>query len=965
MAHIVTQKTSTAVLLAISLSAPAFADCVFQSGSGFSNPAQPRYEPNSNSTLVCDGPIGQFENLTTPIFSNAEGVSLIINSGATLRGRIPSFNLQSAVLAINLGNNANIHNSGSVRGGIRVGDDSTVINHGDIYGGWPGFQVLVFRHKGIYGGDRNIFENYGAVDFSTFGEAATVSNHSQMSGVSTGSNSVVTNLVGATIESTRASTIALGNGSVFRNFGLVNARTQEFRFRSTDSYAVDLRGGGNIQNEGVIRSRQYAILLTGAGHYTLNNTSAIEVVEEFLGDRAERSVVELSSQGGQTSSSLMLTNTGTIRGISNAISAGLRDGTNSSQSLGELTLINSGWVQGDTNMNSVGDGVVVDENYVADITLLSGELSGNRAFVGGGANDIVRHLGGNTVGRSGVAVDLGGGDDLFVFSGLGTLDGSVLGGSGLDIIRLEGGGGSLNFAASGFERLEVNGGGWLLSNDYGFDDVQLNLGSLSILGTLTGGITVGAGTILNGTGTIDGNVTNNGTIGSYGRTAALSISGDFSNNGNLVIDLGINSMIVGGHAFLNAGSQISVNVSAETAQTLLGERIVFLVAAGGITNEGSAVIRVLDPGFLFDLALEETATELAVRLGLQDLSSIGTDGNLSRFGQALEDSFPLGALDPSLIQSLNGVSGLGEYENAVRALTPSLTFGAARQLHLMNSDALPSPTGRQDHEGRFTWVQINRVERNRGQSTPAFPGYDTTTSLLTMGVDYPVSGDLRAGVTLTSGEFDLDETGNSPDRLGATPYSISAYSIAQMGEYSLMAGVGFTIAGFDGSRISPTGMRISNQFDAAGAFFHLSVNRKFAIGSGQLDVGGLLRSSYFETEDFVENGGLDLAIDRSSQNFQEIGVEIQFQHRIFEEVMAFADVGLFADIGEESFSLRAHIPNGASFHLDRPNDDTQRATFGAGIQSRWGPALFSLSYSGFASEEERSNNIGLQAAIPF
>ncbi|VVE45285.1 autotransporter [Pandoraea communis] len=177
---------------------------------------------------------------------------------------------------------------------------------------------------------------------------------------------------------------------------------------------------------------------------------------------------------------------------------------------------------------------------------------------------------------------------------IGTADG---GASAVSRLILQGTGTASN-AFVNFGTLLAQGDNWTWSGSGSFTSAQLQSGILNLTGTLGGATTsIAASATLAGTGTLTGDVTNQGTIhpGDGAGNATLTLVGNYTGqNGTLAIDTvlgGDNSRVapltITGGA-ISGNTTIAVNNLAGLGGLTTGNGIPMVLATGGATSSASA-----------------------------------------------------------------------------------------------------------------------------------------------------------------------------------------------------------------------------------------------------------------------------------------------------------------------------------------------------------------------------------------
>lgn len=299
-----------------------------------------------------------------------------------------------------------------------------------------------------------------------------------------------------------------------------------------------------------------------------------------LGDGAvidNLGVVNSGAIGIAAGNNITLTNSGVIMGTTDAI-AFSGDGSITNDATGTIT----------------GDNEAIDIEGVA-VIVNRGTITGRNgtAIAGGDQADIVVNSG--TINGD---VLLGGGDDTFTTDvGTGTVNGMVDGGDDTDTLALTGTGAfdlqSFGMDFVNFERLALGGGADITATGTSVDVGTFDIGGNSTLtlqnATLvaSGGVNVGVGSTLGGTGIIDGNVTSNGTVSPGLSPGTLTINGNYdqSTTGTLLIEFGptgqTDLLDIAGTADLDG----ALDLILFDPTVSMGDVFTVLIAGGGIIDD--------------------------------------------------------------------------------------------------------------------------------------------------------------------------------------------------------------------------------------------------------------------------------------------------------------------------------------------------------------------------------------------
>jgi autotransporter-associated beta strand protein len=266
-------------------------------------------------------------------------------------------------------------------------------------------------------------------------------------------------------------------------------------------------------------------------------------------------------------------------------------------------VVNSGLIFGQ-NAGAIAVTGAANDFTVTIVNEANGTLEsgGSEAVVSTGGNDAtIIDSGTIKADGTGDAINLGSGNSAVeILGGSAAVIGNIDGGTGTSTLAIEPGtGNSFTYGGvlSNFASMTIGAGTIVLNGDSsGFTgatditDGTLEVGDAADPGAALGGtVMVESGGMLRGHGTIDGNVTNAGTVFPGGSIGTLTINGNFTQEpgGTLNIEVGAtgtDQLRVTGTATLAGGLSIQVDPGA-----VLGSKINFLSAAGGVSGSFSSL----------------------------------------------------------------------------------------------------------------------------------------------------------------------------------------------------------------------------------------------------------------------------------------------------------------------------------------------------------------------------------------
>jgi outer membrane autotransporter protein len=680
---------------------------------------------------------------------------------------------------------ATLTNSGTVTGTDGRGIDS---GSGDAAGG----AVVIDNKAGavIQGTDDAIRIRLGG-DFAgvTLTNAGTiVSTGGQaldFNSLSSGTAAIsIVNEATGLIEATDADAVRPGNGATVTNRGTIRSLTAG----GNNPDGIDFQDfGGTVVNSGTITAVRHGV--TGDGFVILNNEAGGQVIGRngagmnIDGDGQTTNfgtitggcagdLADCDGDGVDIDGIATIDNHGTIAGTA-AQGLGSDDLPNTADGIaaGGGTIIN----RAGATISSTGRAILVDDSSQGPALAAvgidnAGTITGTDIAIKivGTQDDTVTNTGLiAATAPGGIAIDLGGGDDILNLGTGSVITGLVDGGDGSDRVVLDGEG---SFGGgSNFESLTLAQGNWVLSGSQSY----------------AAGVTIEAGATLAGNATITGNVTNAGTVAPGSSPGTISIVGDYTQDpaGTLISEItstGSDLLAVTGTATL-AGTQ---DIAVEYGTYLDGLSVDLVTAGAGITGDFTTV--TINENAFFTVTRTVAAGAETVSFDRLSFAEVAPgDANAAAVGAAFEAGIAAGAGGAAftgLVQNLidgSSVAGaaavFGDLAGAGDADLQALAADAARGLAGRVFDRFGTAgTCAADSPNCF-WGQgfgaVGSADADRFS-----PGYDLTTAGVVFGYDRQIGSSLRVGV---SGGF----ADTRPDFDNGDEGKIATFSAALYGHY--------------------------------------------------------------------------------------------------------------------------------------------------------------------------------------
>lgn len=517
-------------------------------------------------------------------------------------------------------------------------------------------------------------------------------------------------------------------------------------------------------------------------------------------------------------------------------------------------------------------------------------------FVGNFADTVIN--GGTLSGSNGLALDLGGGDDKLVLLNGSRFIGLVDGGAGYDRLSMDDAAGGSFGSSRNIEWLDVKQGRWTLtgSGDFSAGGEIFSGATLVNQGGIAGDVTVDAGGIYAGGGSVGGLVVN-GTLQTNTALGTARITRDLTMASGSTLAYGVNAdgssapIQVGGTANLN-GATLAINPGSGTYPWQSHYTVLQAGALNGTFGNVTSDYAFLTP------TLDYSATQVGLTYTRNDInfSQFASTGNGSNAANSLASLGTHSALYNALLNTTNATAGaaIEQLAGSSNANLTAATLGASAQvgnsmlaaLHqlgggaglLVGQDLRDTPvlaaTGVPAEarnlndpgaRGRL-WLQgigsYGKLDGEHGSN-----GLTQRTKGSVLGADWAVDGDWRVGVLGGYSKTDLDTSGVEGS---VDSWHAGVYAMRQSGPLALRLGAAYsghqgdskrTVA-FNGFSDRPKGDYDANSQQA---FAELG----YALGSGRLSAEPFATLGYqrYQRDSYTEKGGTAaLHVDGQTQD---------------------------------------------------------------------------------------------------
>ncbi|MDP1579859.1 MAG: autotransporter domain-containing protein [Candidatus Didemnitutus sp.] len=277
--------------------------------------------------------------------------------------------------------------------------------------------------------------------------------------------------------------------------------------------------------------------------------------------------------------------------------------------------------------------------------------------------------------------------------------------------------------------------------------VDVQAGSL-FFNTGLGRTTVSAGALLGGSGTITGNLVNNGTVSPGTSPGTINVTGNFTQSatGSLLIEI----------ASLSSFDRLAVSGSASLAGALqvntlggynpIGQSFIFLTAPGGVTGTFGTFATNVTGSAATAVNVTYTPTSATVAFRQLPFAGFATTPNQGVIGTAAQGV-------PTLTTTLNGVPLPGQFPVVLNALSPQ-GYQVWSDIAFANSTSLADHLLRQNSavggHDRFYFEGGQRRGRSLADADVGSSRYTTNSGLV--GGNGAVQGNTNLGAYFAYGK---------------------------------------------------------------------------------------------------------------------------------------------------------------------------------------------------------------------
>ena len=802
---------------------------------------------------------------------------------------------------------------------------------------------------------------------------------------SDGVKTTIINRAGGLIRGDASDGMKTGANAAITNYGEISTGDSHNADEKFDGIDIDSASGVSVTNYGVISGGRHGIT-TDLGATLINYGQITGRNGSGFGSDGDGTVINHGTITGAYSGLQAngdgdgvdidkiahIENYGTLQGVG---AGGVDKGGFANGSEG--IALGGGYILNASNalISGADSAILVDDGSggsgLAATTLDNfGTIQGLNGFgvklVGEFADNVIN--GGTISGSNGLALDLGGGNDSLTLRNGSRFVGVVDGGNGYDRVVMDDAAGGSFGASRNFEWLEVKQGAWTLTghDDFGDGGAVRNDATLVNQGSIAGNLTVDAGGVYAGGGSV-GSLTVNGTLRTDTSLGRATIVRDLTMGSTATLAYGVNAdgssvpVQVGGIANLN-GATLAVNPGSGTYPWQSHYTVLQAAQVNGTFGKVSSDYAFLTP----TLAYTPTQVDLTYTRNDVAFNEFAATGNASNAANSLASIGKNNALYNALLNTSQSSAGaaIEQLAGASNANLTSATLGASSQVGssmlsamqqmgsspglmvgldqgdtpVLADNGVPSEARNLNDpnaRGRL-WLQgiggYGKLDGEHGSS-----GLEQRTKGSVLGADWVLSPAWRLGVLGGYSKTDLDATGVDGN---VESWHAGVYALHQNGPISLRLGAAYsghqgeskrTIA-FNGFSDRPKG---DYDADSQQAFAELG----YAMGSGRLSAEPFASLGYqrYHRDSYKEKGGAAaLQVDGQTQdNFSStFGLRLAHLSSLDNGMsvtprMAAGWKHTYGDVG--SSTRQAFVTGGTAFSVDGSSLDRDSLVLEAGL----------------------------------
>jgi autotransporter-associated beta strand protein len=520
----------------------------------------------------------------------------------------------------------------------------------------------------------------------------------------------------------------------------------------------------------------------------------------------------------------------------------------------------------------------------------------------------------------------------------------------------------------------------------------VDAGTLEVDGSIASAETlINSGGVLTGSGSIRGNVVNNGVVSPGSPTGTLTISGNYTQNSSGTLRIGIAGtapgqfglLAVSGHATLGGTLQI---VPINGFQLAVGNKLTFLTATGGVSGNFSTIENLFPSStaveaqfVLLPNAVEIEGTQGSFVSILQSLGPVVTPNELA-VAKALDSArgdpreaalfaflnsqpianlpHDLSLIAPTQISSINASVSIGKVQTSnigQRMLNIHAgSTGFSSSGFTLNGEAptfgngLAGETGAEGKSGpsvlapipenRWGFFVTGLGEFTNVDSTQNANGYDVNTGGITLGVDYRVTPYFAVGLLGGYAHNNVSLVGGG--NIDVNGGTFGAYATLFGNGFYLDAAVTGGPSGYDTHRTALVG---SANGSTEGADLNVVVSAGYDWRHGNFSIGptASFAFGYVGLDGFSETGSL-APLKFPDQNTESetttFGAKATYEWKIGKiTLIPQVSAGWQHEYGSVAYQVVAGFASGAgtNFTVNGPAIGRDSLLIGAGVSMIW------------------------------
>jgi len=435
-------------------------------------------------------------------------------------------------------------------------------------------------------------------------------------------------------------------------------------------------------------------------------------------------------------------------------------------------------------------------------------------------------------------------------------------------------------------------------------------------------------------GTLDAdNLMDFGT-NTLGTLTDLTISGDRTLSGDIVIDgvvnlgLGVDTLTNDGTITLETTGVI--NIATPLDEALIGQTVLVLQDGAGFTDNG-ATINILDD----DLLIEYTPIvgSLQVQVNVVNPLVGSGDVNFANFGGVVLGGFRNGTISAANFAALNALGSAADFQTAAADALPSLSGGVSREIFETSNVASQALDRHLAGEGSGVWGQIAVRGAEQDERSISIDGYDSDQVVITIGGDFAVGDTFRVGVLASYADIEVEDfAGNvTQEESDVESIKLGTYASWTPSERSFLnMELAYLTGEVDSARGGFFGP-ITSGYDFDGLAARITVGYDLLPDENVSLTPTLgLNAADISFDDGTEAGGFGFLVERGDEVFIEGRAGIELAAQVSDMVDGFIQGTIIHDFADSARTFRLSSTQLPTFVTNLPTPEQDRFELAAG-----------------------------------